>query len=52
MDKLREALESLYKSLEYSYEKALQCEDDKRIAFLEGELLGVRKSLELLENNV
>ena len=49
MDKVRDALESLYRELEYSYEKALQCEDDRRVAFLEGELSGVRKSLEALE---
>lgn len=49
MDKVREALDNLYRELEYSYEKALQSEDDKRVAFLEGELSGVRKSLEALE---
>ena len=49
MDKVRDALESFYRELEYSYEKALQSEGDKRIAFLEGELSGVRKSLEAIE---
>jgi len=45
-------LESLYRSLEYAYEKALQSEDDKRIAYLEGELSGVRKAIEVIENNI
>ena len=49
MDKVREALDNLYRELEYSYEKALQSEDDKRVAFLEGELSGVRKSFEAIE---
>ncbi len=52
MGKVRDALESLYIELEYFYEKALQSEDDKRIAFLEGELSGVSKSLEALEKTI
>lgn len=42
-------LEGLYNSLAYLLEKALQIEDRERVAYLEGELSGVRKSIEALE---
>lgn len=49
MSEAVEALESLSRELEYQYEKALQIADENRIAYLEGELSGVRKSIEALE---
>lgn len=44
-----EALNVLYKAIEYQYAKALQTENEKVVAYLEGELSGVRKSIEALE---
>lgn len=49
MDKAIRVLQSLYGTLEYLYERALQFEDEKGVAYLAGELSGVRKSIEALE---
>lgn len=49
MEKAIAVLGGLYKALEYQYEKALQDEDEIRVAYLGGELSGVRKSIEAIE---
>lgn len=49
MDKAVEALREQLSELEYQYEKALQSEDEAQVAYREGMLEGVRKSLQILE---
>lgn len=49
MEKAIAVIEGLYSTLEYLYEKALQTEDEMRVAYLAGELSGVSKAIEALE---
>lgn len=49
MDKAVEALREHLAELEYQYEKALQSEGKAQVAYREGMLEGVRKSLQILE---
>lgn len=49
MDKAVEALRDHLSELEYQYEKALQSEGEAQVAYREGMMEGVRKSLQILE---
>lgn len=49
MDQAVEALKSLLEELSYEYEKALQTEGEANIAYRDGVIDGVQKSLEVLE---
>lgn len=50
MDKAIEALKSLLEELSYEYEKALQTEEEAQVAYKEGLIKGVQKSINVLEN--